>query len=289
MIKKINIIFLSLIIFSLCSCGMQESELAEEKPIVAVSIVPQETFVREIAGDFIQVVTLIPPGNSPANYAPKPKEIENLSEADIYFTIGVPTEKANILPKLNNINNDIKIIDLAAEVNKVYPQREFAPGKPDPHIWLSPKRVEIMINIITKELSKLDENNKTIYEENAQNYINQLASLDKQLQDTISQLTNKSFIIYHPSLGYFAEDYGLEMLAIEKEGKEATPKDIEKIIELAKAKNIKTIFYQSEIDSKQSQVIAEEIDGITKMIAPLDPDYINNLQTIADSFKELLK
>lgn len=289
MIKKINIIFLSLIIFSLCSCSMQESELAEEKPIVAVSIVPQETFVREIAGDFIQVVTLIPPGNSPANYAPKPKEIENLSEADIYFTIGVPTEKANILPKLNNINNDIKIIDLAAEVNKVYPQREFAPGKPDPHIWLSPKRVEIMINIITEELSKLDENNKTIYEENAQNYINQLASLDKQLQDTISQLTNKSFIIYHPSLGYFAEDYGLEMLAIEKEGKEATPKDIEKIIELAKTKNIKTIFYQAEIDSKQSQVIAEEVGGITKMIAPLDPDYINNLQIIADSFKELLK
>ena len=69
-----------------------------QKLKVAVTIVPQKTFVEAIAGDLAEVVLLVPPGYSPGNYAPTPLGMATLSECKLYFSIGIPTEKPNILP-----------------------------------------------------------------------------------------------------------------------------------------------------------------------------------------------
>ena len=67
---------------------------AGKKIIAAVSIVPQDTFVKAVAGNLVDTVVLIPPGYSPENYAPSPRELIPLSEALLYFSIGVPAEEA---------------------------------------------------------------------------------------------------------------------------------------------------------------------------------------------------
>lgn len=281
-VKSISLFLLILILsFTLSSCTKKVST-SNTKPIIAVSIVPEKTFVKEIAGDLVDVLTLIPPGNSPSNFAPKPQDLAKLSEAKLYFAIGVPTEEANILPKINDVNNDLKIIKLNEEVQKKYSERSFDSNNRDPHIWLSPQRTKIMISKITEELSNLDEKHKSIYEENAKKYLNTLDELDKYIKNKLKNSKDKSFIIYHPSIGYFADDYNLEMIAIEKDGKSVTPKELEKIIDLAKEKNIKIILHQKEIDSKKVQTLAQEIGAEAKEIDPLNPDYIKNLKIIAD-------
>lgn len=307
-----NIIIWTIIIITvlgLAGCGSSatKNSVNEDKPIVAVSIVPQKTFVKAVAGDLVDVVTMIPPGNSPANYQPSPKEMENFSRASIYFTIGVPTEKANILPKAKDLNSDIRIVDLAEEVGKVYPYRYF--GKEsnehhehekheeehrhykgrDPHIWLSPKRVKVIIEVIANELGKLDPENKKVYEKNAKNYIEKLDALDREIKEILSEVESRAFIVYHPAFGYFAEDYNLQMIPIEKEGKKATPKELQKIIDIAKEKNIKVVFYQEEIDSAQAKALAEEVGGRPQKVAPLAPNYIENLRKIAKTFKNAMQ
>jgi zinc transport system substrate-binding protein len=72
------------------------------------------------------------------------------------------------------------------------------------------------------------------------------------------------------------------MVSVQSEGKDATPHNMQKIIDTATMQNIKAVFYQAEIDSKQSKVIADEIGGKAVQIAPLSPDYIDNLKKIAD-------
>ncbi|MDD3653522.1 MAG: zinc ABC transporter substrate-binding protein [Desulfotomaculaceae bacterium] len=259
-----------------------------DKPVIAVSIVPQATFVKEVAGDLVNVVTMIPPGMSPANYAPTPQEMGQFSRASLYFTIGVPTETANILPEAAGLNPDIRIISLNNEVAKVFPEREIAPGMRDPHIWLSPKRVKVMVNSIARELSAIDPPNKEVYENNAAAYIKKIDKLDQDIFNSLKNLSEKAFIVYHPAFGYFADDYGLQMVSLEEEGKEATAKSLKKAINFAKEENIKVIFYQEEIDSKQSHAFAEEIGGKAEMIAPLAPNYIYNLEKTARVFAEVL-
>lgn len=253
---------------------------------VAVSIVPQRTFVEAVAGDLVDVVVMIPPGYSPENYAPTPRQIQDFSRASLYFTIGVPAEAANILPKAQRLNESVEIIPLQGEVDEIYPlHREGeADGSADPHIWLSPKRVKIMIGAIERELSKLDPDHGDVYHQNAEDYAAQLDQLDADIRQALTGMENKTVIVYHPAFAYFAEDYGLTMIALEQEGRAATAQDFQNALDTAKEEGIKVIFYQEEFDSRQAETFAAEIGGEAVEVAPLAPDYIDNLKKTADAF-----
>ncbi len=279
------IIALGILLVSGCSSN---EKATVEKPVIAVTIVPEKSFVEAVCGDLAEVVVMVPPGNSPENYEPTPKEMEQFSKAKLYFAVGVPTEAANILPKAAEIK-DMKIIKLQDEVAKTYPEIEISPGQRDPHIWLSPKRAKTMVEVIAREMSQLNSKNKEKYEKNAQAYIAELDNLDKDIQKSLKGVKDRKFIVFHPAFGYLADDYNLKMYALEEDGKEATPQRQKEMIDLAKTENIKVIFYQAEISSKQAQSFAEEIGGKTVQLAPLAPNYIENLKNMAELMAEVMK
>ena len=97
------------------------------------------------------------------------------------------------------------------------------------------------------------------------------------------------FIVYHPAFGYFAEDYNLTMVALEEEGKEADPRRFREVIDMAKEKGIKVIFYQEDIDGRQSRTFAEELGGQAEKVSPMATDYVENLLRMARTFAMVLK
>jgi zinc transport system substrate-binding protein len=268
--------------------GSKKVDEDNDKITVAVTIVPQKTFVEKVCGELAEVIVMVPPGNSPANYEPKPIEIEQFSRASIYFAIGVPAEEANILPRAA-VNSDIKIVRLQEEVANVYADREFEPGERDPHIWLSPERVKVMVQVISSEMASIDEKNADTYIANANRYVEQLDELDRQIEQALEGVKNRKFIVFHPAFGYLADDYGLQMYALEEEGKEATPERLKNMIDLAKRESIRVIFYQAEIDSRQSESFAEEIGGSTIQLDPLSSDYIKNYKKMAELMAENMR
>jgi len=279
-------IIIALGLLMITGCG--NTQKAVDRPVIAVTIVPEKTFVEAVCGDLAEVVVMVPPGNSPANYEPTPKEIEQFSKAKLYFAIGVPTEDANILPKAAEIKG-MKIIKLQEEVKKTYPEMEIELGHRDPHIWLSPKRAKKMVETIAREMSELDSKNKETYTKNAQAYIAELDAVDEELQKSLEGVKNRKFIVFHPAFGYLADDYDLTMYALEEHGKEATPQRLQEMIDFAKAKDIKAIFYQAEISSKQAKAFAEEIGGKTVELAPLAPNYTENLKNMTKLMAEVMR
>ena len=288
--KKVVYILLELILalnlFLVSGCNNQITlEAGEKKTIVAVTILPQKAFVKAVGGDLLEVITIVPPGNSPGNYEPTPQEMENFSKASVYFTIGVPAEEANILPKAN----DMRIVDLSAQVAAVYPDREFNAGQRDSHIWLSPKRARVMVEAIAKTMADLDAENAQFYLDNAEAFLRELDRVDAEIIETFASIQNRTFIVFHPAYGYFADDYGLQMYSLEEDGKEATPQHLQDMIDLAKAEHIQAIFSQAEIDSKQLDAFAEEIEGEKIMLDPLSDDYIANLEHMAEAISGSMK
>ena len=236
-------------------------------------------FVKVVAGDDFEIVTMIPPGASPENYEPTPLEKEKFEKSKVYFSMGVPTEENNILP---NLSENTKLVKLDEEVRKYYEDLTFENGGRDPHIWLSPKRVEVMVLKIADTLSELKPENSQKYEENANKYIEELKNVSLEINDILANKENKKFVVYHPAFAYLADEFGLEMYALEEEGKEATAQSLQEKIDLAKAEGIKYIFYQAEIDSTQAKAYAEEIGGQTMMLSPLAENYIENLKEMAN-------
>lgn len=297
MYKKILLLIILLSnIFLNIACGNEidfRNSQDNDLITVAVSIVPEETFVKAVAGDKVNVVTMIPTGYSPENYQPSPSQITSLSQSKIYFSMGIPADAANIIPFLKDCNEDIKIIHFDQIIGDVYDDiyidDEQQHMSRDPHIWLSPKRVIVMLEIIRDELIAIDPENETIYKENAKKIIADLENLDSIIIEKIGQIENKSFLIYHPAYRYYADDYNLNMICIEEDGKEATAQRIQNIIDIANSEGIKVIFYQEEFNGEQAKTIAKEIDGVTIKVAPLSKDYIENLINITNEIVEANK
>ncbi len=249
----------------------------------AVTIVPQKQFVQAVSGPDSQVVVMIPPGYSPGNYAPKPSELTELSDSDIYFSIGVPADLQNILPKVKQFNPNIVVTRLAEVVGEKYEPRTFSNGGTDPHIWLSLKRVSYILEIIRDEFIKLNPDREEFYRDNTEDYLEKIKNTDQKIREIIDKKENKYMLVYHPSFGYFADEYGLEMVSIEENGKNATAKHLQKIIDFARQNNINKIFYQAEIDSRQTEAVAEEIGAKLVKLDPLAGDYLNNLVEMAEN------
>lgn len=266
---------------SACAAPAENSETSD-KPVIAVSIVPEQTFVDAVCGDLVETIVMVPPGYSPANYEPTPQEMAKFSEASIYFTVGVPTEDASILP---SVADDTKVVSLAEACAEVYDELEIGGGR-DPHIWLSPKRAVVMVKTIAEEMSALYPENAETYSENAEDYIEKIKQADAEIEQLLSGIENRSFIVYHPAFGYFADDYDLTMYALEQDGKEATATELAEMIDFAKQNRINVIFYQAEIDSSQSEAFAEELGGVTAQLDPLSANYIKNLKTMAQTLAE---
>ncbi|AKB52979.1 Zinc ABC transporter, periplasmic-binding protein ZnuA [Methanosarcina barkeri str. Wiesmoor] len=282
----------------------QEAEVAESnQPItVAVSVLPQAEFVEKVGGDKVKTVVIIPPGADPHTYEPSPKEIENVSKASMYVTVGIDMpfedvwinrfESINSGTLIVNSSNGIKLRGLAAHDHHEEGTEEHAGESEadneetelDPHIWTSPSNAKIMVEDIYEGLAKIDPENETYYAQNRDAYLKELDALDARIREKLEGKTERNFMVYHPAWGYFALDYNLTMIPVESEGKEPSAEDLAKLVDLAKEKHVKVIFIQPQTSTQSAQAVAEEIGGEVVAVDPLEKDYIANMDNVSDIF-----
>ena len=273
--KKLNIFIILLIfIISLCACNKKKNN----KIIILTTIDPIKSIVEEISDDEFEVITIVPSGSSPETYSPKVKDMIKYKNASLYFSIGLSVEDQNVY---KYIDDSTKEIELDKEVKKVYDDLLIGNNR-DPHIWLSLKRVLVMAQVIEKELSLLKPEREPIYSSNLSNFSHEIYEAEEYINNLFSNCENPVFITFHPAFQYFAEEFNIKMYSLENDGKESTPKDRIEIINIAKELNIKVIFYQEELSSKEAKSIAEEIGGIAQVLSPLSTDVLYNIKNIAD-------
>jgi zinc transport system substrate-binding protein len=160
----------------------------------------------------------------------------------------------------------------------------------DPHVWLSPPLVKIQARNILQAFLKVDPANRSLYEENYNSFIEELAVLDAEIRAAFKGKDKKvEFMVFHPAWGYFAQAYGIEQVPIEVEGKQPKPAELQYLIQYARARGIKVIFAQPQFSWQTAQAIAKSIDGQIVFVDPLAADWGNNLRQVAARFKSALK
>jgi zinc transport system substrate-binding protein len=274
---------------------------AGKKLAVFVSIPPQKYFLQQIARQRADVQVMVQPGASPATYDPKPRQMAAISRTNIYFAIGVPFEKiwlgkiAAANPDMRVVHTDhgIQKIPMAANHTKSEDQRgkdhQDYYGELDPHIWLSPTLVMTQARTILNALAEIDPDHSAIYEANTKDFVSKLAALDADLKNTFAGKQGFQFMVFHPSWGYFARNYGLQQVPVEIEGKDPKPAQLKALIEYAQKKQINVIFVQPQFSSRSAELIAKEIGGQVIFADPLAFDWSANLRAVAQKFKVALK
>jgi zinc transport system substrate-binding protein len=139
-----------------------------------------------------------------------------------------------------------------------------------------------MAKTIYETLCETYPSDKDLFRENYENLISIFKNLDIEIANKLDKKINRSFIIFHPSLTYFARDYNLEQIEIEKNGKEASPVHIKDILNQSKESQVNIIFIQKEFNSKEAQYIANSIGAEIFVINPLNEDIYGELKKIGD-------
>jgi zinc transport system substrate-binding protein len=262
-----------------------------EKPVISVSILPQEYFLQQLAGELVDVNVLIPPGASPATYEPTVAQLGKLEQSASYFRIGHVGFELSWMDKIRSVNPEIKIVDLSKGVELIDETEEekeshhgHSHGGTDPHIWLSVANARIIANNIYRELLPMFPDQEEALTRRYEKFTASLDSLQKVIQLKLEGLENRNFLIYHPALTYFARDHQLVQYSLEIEGKSPSPAHLRAMTDLARDQQITRILIQNQFDRRNAEVLAGEIGAELIEFDPLDPRWMDQMLYIADQF-----
>ena len=311
-----------LVSFSGCSTKDLEDNNGERLR-VGVTINPLKDFAEAIGGDKVEVFSIIPDGSDAHSFDPKPKDLKELINTNVFIYNGLEMEEwiDSVLGTINGkdvkvveASNGIDVINISEEDIHDHESEEnhdhegeeahdneeevhdHEHGGADPHVWLSLGNAIIQAENIKNALSEVDPENKDYYETNFEKLKSDFTSLYDEYKDKFRDLENKNFVTGHAAFGYLCKDFGLTQKSIADvfgEG-ELTAKNLEALINYSKENGVKTIFSESTASEKEAETLAKEVGAKVVKVYSLETkednmSYIEgmryNLETIYNSLK----
>jgi zinc transport system substrate-binding protein len=273
---------LGLILLGLTACTGSTSSAADisDRLLVAASIAPLADFTRQVGGDHIQVITLVPPGASPHTFELSPSQVKQVAGARLLVLNGVGLEYWADRLVAGAGNPKLVVVDTSKGIDILERDGDEAGG--NPHIWLDPQNVIVQVRHVRDALIQADPAHADDYRTNAEQYISQLEQLDQEIADEVATWSKRQFIAFHPAWVYFARRYGLAQAAViqRSPGREPSPAEVAQIIETAQRIGVQAIFAEPQFSAKAAHTIAEESGAHVLFLDPLgsslcDPCYPN--------------
>jgi len=250
------------------ACKQEESS---DRLTVVATIFPLADFVKNVAGDRVDVITLLRPGDSPHTYEPTARDMKAVARATLLVVNGAGldfwVEKLKSAASDNMVELDTSAI---LEEEGLLLSGDEHEGGVNPHYWLDPVLAQMQVEAIAAALVAADPGNKESYLGNAADYVAELKSLDAEIKNETQSFSSREFITFHPAWTYFARRYGLVEAAVieESPGKDPTIDEQRRIIDLARELNVKVIFAEPQFSTKVADTIA---DGSGAKVLLLDP------------------
>lgn len=273
----------------LTACGGGKQQKTEQKQTLTVSIEPLRYFAEAIAGEHFRIVSLVPEGSSPETYDPTPQQLVELNRSRAFLRAGYIGYELAWADKLQQNAKDVPFFNLSEGITLIHEEKTEGghahAGGIEPHTWSSIQNAYTISANICRVLCQIDPDNKEYY----MTRLTRFGTSLKQLDDEILAYLNggeKTFLIYHPALSYFARDYGLTQISIEEGGKEPSPAQLKALINQCKEKNIRVIFVQKEFDTRNAETIAQELKVPIVSINPLSYRWKEEMLHIARSLSK---
>ncbi len=269
---------------SIISAAADSTEIS-----VMTSFYPLYEFTKQVGQDQVRVSLLVPPGIEPHDWEPTINELQKMYEANLIVINGIGFERW--VDDIDTINSGIVIVDTSAGISLI----NIDHSSVDPHIWLNPVMAKTQVTNIVNALIKIDPTNEKFYRDNAKSYQAKLDSLDTKIKNELSTC-KKDFITFHNAFSYFSIQYDLNQYTIIRSNdshSEPTLKTLEQIINLAKKFNIDVIFAEEALDTRTSQVIANEIGAKVLVLSPIEvgdenSNYLSKMENNLSNLKEAL-
>ena len=260
-----------------------------------VRVVTTTNFVadwaRVVGGSRVEVFSLLPVGGDPHTFLPGARDVAQVADADVVFTVGLGLEGEWLHELVHNASADeSKIVALGESVDPIEftmvdmhdehgdedehededdhsdegDHEEHAHGLLDPHFWFDPIRVKVAVNEVAARLSAIDPENAGDYLRNASEYGEQLDELHAWIQEQVGTVEpgRRLLVTSHDSLSYFAEAYGFEIVGLVIPSLathvEPSAEHIAGVVDVVRELEIRAVFGETTVSERLAQTIATE-------------------------------
>jgi zinc transport system substrate-binding protein len=292
------------LVIAICVCSLLRSARAEAALHVVATIFPIADIVRQIGGDAVEVVTLLPPGASPHTFEPTPAQMRDIAGARVVVRVGAGlddwTEK--LLAERNPTLTVLTLTDGIRLLSLTDAHADEAAGGGhggDPHIWLDPVLVrDQLVPAIRQALTEAAPEQHERFASGAAQLREALTRLDADIRTDLAPLPNRAYIGFHSAWRYFGERYGLHQVAAVEAfpGKEPSARAIAAVVESARAAHVRAIFIEPQMNPRVAEQIARVCGAQTRVVdelgAPNLPGrnhYIDLMRYNAHMFAEALR
>ena len=255
-------------------------QLSKEKPEVLTTFTVLADLAQNVAGDRLNVRSIVKPGSEIHGYQPTPSDIEQASSADLIVENGLGLELW--ARKFTANAGDIPTLTLSEGMEPLLIEEDAYAGKPNPHAWMSPQRTMIYVDQLEQAFSKLDPDGAEQFKANAVAYKSSLQVLDQELRSALETIPAERRVLVscEGAFTYLASDYGLEEAYLWPVNAESqvTPRRMARLIQTVRDRKIPAVFCESTVsDRAQKQVAAESgarfggtfyVDSLSKADGP---------------------
>jgi zinc transport system substrate-binding protein len=239
---------------------------------VVTSLFPLQEFARAVGGDKLQVILLLPPGAEAHTWEPKPSDVVQIAQADIFIYLGPSMEpwvdkvlKAAQGRKLRVLGASRGFSLLKAEQQEegraILFRGHVGPEELDPHVWLDFTLDLKIVDEIATAFSEKDPAHAFLYKKNAETYKEKLRNLDQKYQSSLAQCRHRQILLTgHAAFAYLAKRYALQQIALSgiSPDAEPTPQKMADMIKATRKEGIKFIYSEELVHPKLSQALAKE-------------------------------
>jgi zinc transport system substrate-binding protein len=267
---------------------------ADDRPVLALSILPQSYFASRIVGPDeearVRIMTLVGPGQNPHSYEPTPRQMADLAAAKAWVLSGTEFE-ISLRPKVEALFPKLLIIDGTAGARF----RTLTAGEMDGdahddgidrHTWLGHKPARIMAGHILAALYDIDSAGEASYRKNYQALISDMDQEFGALREKLSSQRGKVVFVYHPAFGYFLDEFGIIQKPVEIDGKEPTPRALNSLIEQARQERVAAIFVQAQFPVNTAKTAADAAGAVLAPLDPLAPDWLANIRRMGEALRQ---
>lgn len=264
---------------------------------VVVTLAPQKMLVERIGQQEVNV-TVLAGNQDPHHFEPTPSQIAAASQAQLLFRAGYGFEGA-FIQRLQAKNRALVVLDARQGITLRRNEEALTLGGHahdehedevhDLHLWTDPQLLKRMAAQVRDALTQQLPKQSKLFASNYQNLAESLDQLDRELQIQLKPVAGKSFLVFHPTWGYFADRYHLKQVAIEFDGKEPTVKQLQQILHYAQQANVKVIFVQPQFSQRSARTLAQRLNAKVLTLDPLAEDVMTTLRQAGDAFAKALQ
>ena len=297
--KKCRFLVLLLLAFvGLAACSSQKSSTetgSSKLNVVATNSIIAD-ITKNIAGDKINLHSIVPVGQDPHEYEPLPEDVKKTSQADLIFYNGINLETGGNAWFTKLVENAKKkenkdYYAVSEGVDVIYLEGQNEKGKEDPHAWLNLENGIIYAKNIAKRLSEKDPANKETYEKNLKAYVEKLSALDKEAKEKFNNIPEekKMIVTSEGCFKYFSKAYNVPSAYIweintEEEG---TPDQIKTLVEKLRKTKVPSLFVESSVDDRPMKTVSKDTN--IPIYAKIFTDSIAEKGEEGDSYYSMMK